>query len=55
MVLAPAVLTWHDRTVPRVAEAIYRQRRWADLSVLGDALLDAGCDNLEVLDHLVAR
>jgi hypothetical protein len=35
-----------------MAEGIYQQRRWADLPLLADALLDAGADNEEVLAHL---
>jgi hypothetical protein len=50
--LAPAVLAWGDRTVLRLAEGIYQERRWADLPLLADALLDAGCDNDEVVAHL---
>jgi hypothetical protein len=47
----PSVLAWNDRTVPRLAQAIYDQRRWGDMPILGDALLDAGCDNDEVVAH----
>jgi hypothetical protein len=49
--LAPSVLAWNDRLVVRLAQAIYDERRWADLPLLGDALLDAGCDNEEVIAH----
>jgi hypothetical protein len=47
----PAVLAWNDRLVVRLAQAIYDGRRWGDMSILGDALLDAGCDDDEVLAH----
>ena len=47
----PDVLAWGDRTVPRLAQAIYDERRWGDMPILGDALLDAGCDNDEVVAH----
>jgi hypothetical protein len=47
----PPVLAWNDRIVPRLAQVIYDQRRWGDMPLLGDALLDAGCDNEEMLTH----
>jgi hypothetical protein len=53
------VTAWHDRTVPRLAEAAYDERRLpegtldpARLGILADALLDAGCDDEELLAHL---
>jgi hypothetical protein len=45
------VLTWNDGTVPRIAQHIYDERRWNDMPILGDALLDAGCDDEELLSH----
>jgi hypothetical protein len=48
----PAWLAWNDRTVPKLAEAIYEDRRFEDLPVLADALLDAGCTDAELLGHL---
>jgi hypothetical protein len=57
--LPPAVLTWNDHTVPRLAQAIFNERRLpegpldpARLGILADALLDAGCDDEELLEHL---
>jgi hypothetical protein len=47
----PYVLAWNDRLVPRLAQAIYDERRWGDMPLLGDALLDAGCADDEVLAH----
>jgi hypothetical protein len=41
----------NDRCVPRLADTIYGQRRWADLPLLADALIDAGCDQEELLAH----
>jgi hypothetical protein len=49
--LRPDVLAWGDRLVVRLARGIYDARRFADLPLLGDALLDAGCDEEEVLAH----
>jgi hypothetical protein len=50
--LPAAVLAWNDRLVPRLAQAIYDEYRWADLPLLADALMDAGCDNDEIVAHL---
>jgi hypothetical protein len=47
----PGILAWNDWLVVRLAGAIYEERRWWDMPILGDALLDAGCDNEEVLAH----
>lgn len=45
------VLAWHDGTVPRIAQYIYDERAWQDMPILHDALLDAGCDDEEILNH----
>jgi hypothetical protein len=57
--LPPAILAWNDRTIPRLAEAIYEDRKMpegtldpARLGILADALLDAGCDDEGLLAHL---
>jgi hypothetical protein len=47
----PSVLAWNDGLVPRLAQAIYEERRWGDMPVLGDALLHVGCDSDEVVAH----
>jgi hypothetical protein len=47
----PDVLAWNDRLVLRLAQAIYGERRWTDMPVMADALLDAGCDNEDMLGH----
>ncbi len=51
-VAAPSALAWSDRLVVRLAEVIYAEQRWADLPLLADALLDAGCDDDELVAHL---
>jgi hypothetical protein len=46
--------TWlqgNDGCVVRLAETIYTERHFTDLPILGDALLDAGCDDEDLLDH----
>jgi hypothetical protein len=47
----PAWLTWNDGTVKKIAQAIYDERRFADLPILADALEDAGCAHAEILAH----
>ena len=49
--LPPAVLACNNGTVPRIAEAIYEQRAFQRLPILADALLDAGCDNEDIIQH----
>jgi hypothetical protein len=49
--LDPAWLRWQDATVLRMATAIYEDRAFDRMSVLADALLDAGCDDEAVLAH----
>ena len=48
---APHVLGWNDKTVIRMAQAIYQDRAFDRLPVLADALLDAGCEDEELLAH----
>jgi hypothetical protein len=50
--------TWHDRTLPKLAQAIYDERDLPGgrldttrFGVLGDALEDAGCTDTEILAH----
>src|SRR5947209_6645422 len=47
----PAILAWNDKTVTRIAQAIYQDRAFDRLPVLADALLEAGCDDEELLAH----
>jgi hypothetical protein len=56
--LPPAVLAWNEGTVRRLAEGIYEERQMPGgtldnprLAVLADALLDAGCDDEELIAH----
>ncbi|MFO0930255.1 MAG: PTS sugar transporter subunit IIA [Gemmataceae bacterium] len=49
---APAWLAWDHGAVRRMAEAIYRDRSFADLPILADALEEAGCADIALLDHL---
>jgi hypothetical protein len=49
--LPRAVVFWNDRTVVRLAQVIYDQRRFEDLPILAYALQEAGCDEEEILAH----
>jgi hypothetical protein len=46
-----AVLAWNDGTVRRIVEGIYEEGAFDRLPTLADALLDAGCDNEELMAH----
>lgn len=37
--------------MPRIAKRVYGERRWSDMPILHDALLDAGCDDEDILRH----
>jgi hypothetical protein len=50
--LAPAVLTWKDGTVVRLAQDVSEQLAFDHLPVLADALEEAGCTDAELLRHL---
>ncbi len=50
-ILDTAWLRWRDGFIPQLAQSIYDERRFADLPILGDALEDAGCTNMDILDH----
>jgi hypothetical protein len=47
----PFWLAWSDATVVRLAEAIYEEQDFDRLPVLADALLDAGCEDADILGH----
>jgi hypothetical protein len=47
----PSWLAWDGGTIPRLALAIYDERAFDRLPILGDALEEAGCTDLEVLGH----
>lgn len=42
---------WNGGQVPRIAQAVYDERRFADLPMLGGILEEAGCTENEVLAH----
>jgi hypothetical protein len=49
--VAPHVLAWGGGVVPKLARAVYDERRFADLPILADALEEAGCADADVLAH----
>src|SRR5262249_20620407 len=44
-------LSWNGGTIPKLAQAIYKERAFDRLPILADALEDAGCDNADMLAH----
>jgi hypothetical protein len=57
--ISPALLTWNDAVVVRLAQAAYEERLLpagtldsGRLAVLGDALEEAGCTDADILGHL---
>lgn len=49
--LSPAVRQWNESTVVKLAQAVYEERAFDRLPILADALLDAGCDHADILNH----
>ena len=47
----PAWLQHHDGAPLRIAEQIRRERAFADLPILADALEEGGCTLADVLEH----
>jgi hypothetical protein len=47
----PSWLVWNEGTVVKLAHSIYNERAFARMPILGDALLDAGCEQGDILDH----
>jgi hypothetical protein len=57
--ISPAVLSWNDAVVVRLAQAAYEERHMPSgtldsvrLAVLADALEEAGCTDVDILGHL---
>jgi hypothetical protein len=51
VVVPPAWLAWDGGALPRIARDVYDERRFRDVSVLGDALEEAGCTDQAMLEH----
>jgi hypothetical protein len=43
--------SWVTSTVATLAQQMYDSRDFTPMPILADALMDAGCDNADVLDH----
>jgi hypothetical protein len=52
VVVDPAWVAWNDGAARKIAQAVYDERRFADLPVLADALEESGCTDAELLGHL---
>jgi hypothetical protein len=44
-------LRWNDGALAKIAEGIYTERAFDRMPILADALLDAGCDDEDILAH----
>jgi hypothetical protein len=49
--LDPVWAAWNGGTVAKLAQAIYDERAFDRLPVLADALVDAGCDSEDLIEH----
>jgi hypothetical protein len=49
--LPQAILEWSDRTILRMAQTIYDDRQFEILSILADALEEAGCHDTVIMGH----
>ena len=44
-------LRWEEGQLPRLAQAIYDEQRFDDMPILADALEEAGCQDVYLLEH----
>lgn len=42
---------WRTSAVVGLARAIYKDRAYERMPILADALMDAGCENNEIISH----
>jgi hypothetical protein len=49
--LDPGYLAWSGGSIPKLAQSIYAGRAFDRLPILADALLDAGCDDEDLMAH----
>jgi hypothetical protein len=49
--LGPALLHWNNGTLPAIAGHIHDTMAFGDMTILADALEDAGCTDPDVLSH----
>jgi hypothetical protein len=55
VILDPSWLRWNNGTIPLIAEGIRKNRNYAELPILADALEEAGCKEGKLLRHLRER
>jgi hypothetical protein len=51
----PIWLAWNEGTLPRLARALYEERRFHELPILADGLEEAGCCDEHFLGHCRAK
>ncbi len=51
IVLDSSLFRWHNACIVGIAQAIYDEHAFERMPILGDALMDAGCDNPRVVEH----
>ncbi len=49
--LPPDLFTWNNGAIPMLARAILEEEAYHHLPILGDALEDGGCVDVEILTH----
>jgi len=49
--IEPAWLDWNQGCLAKMARVIYDERKFQDLAILADALEEAGCHSLDILNH----
>jgi hypothetical protein len=47
----PDWLAWEHGIVPALAQQIHATQNWQEMGLLRDALMDAGCSSLPILNH----
>ncbi len=55
VVIDPVWIAANGGAAVKVAALVYEERRFDDLPILADALLDAGCDDVRILEHCRAE
>ncbi len=48
---AEQIRSWNNGIIPAMARSIYEDRRFEDMPYLADALEEAGCEDIDILNH----
>lgn len=51
MTIDASIISWSDGTIPKLAQAIYEERAFDRMPILGDAFEEADCHNAKILSH----